>query len=130
MFTTVEQVKSLTGYDVSLEQITRAQGILESFLGKVEVEIESAYDLAVMARACAYQTAYMANDVEKVFEQVAIKQILQADGGVTLDNNRHAPWIAPLAHIAMSALTWKRSRSVRTGPMHNSTGPVPYWEVN
>lgn len=130
MFTTIEQVKSLTGYDVSLDQITRAQGILESFLGKVELEIESAYDLAIMGRATAYQSAYMANDTEKVFEQVAIKQVLQADGGVTLDTNRHAPWIAPLAHIAMSSLTWKRSRSVKTGPVFNSTGPVPYWEVN
>jgi hypothetical protein len=129
MFTTVEQVKALTDYDVTLAQIGIAQGILESYLGKVEVEIESAYDLAIMGRATAYQAAYMANGTEKMFEQAAIKSVAQADGGVVLDTNRHAPWIAPLAHIAMSALTWKRSRSVTTGPVFNTTGPVPTWEV-
>lgn len=129
MFTTVEQVKALTDYDVTLAQIGIAQGILESYLGKVEVEIESAYDLAIMGRATAYQAAYMANGTEKMFEQAAIKSVAQADGGVVLDTNRHAPWIAPLAHIAMSALTWKRSRSVTTGPVFNTTGAVANWEV-
>jgi hypothetical protein len=128
MFTTVEQVKALTGYDVTLETIAIAQGVLESFLGKVEVEIESAYDLAVMARATAYQAAYMSKDNEKVFEQVAIKSVAQADGGIVMDTNRHAPWIAPLAHIAMSALTWKRSRSVTTGPIFDRYGAVLTWE--
>lgn len=128
MFTTVEQVKSLTGYDVTLEQIAIAQGVLESFLGKTEVEIESAYDLAIMGRAASYQAAYMAHGTDKVFEQAAIKQIGQADGVVTMDTNMAAPWIAPMAFIAMRKLTFRRSRSVATGPVFDRL-PVTSWET-
>lgn len=124
MFTSEEQTLALTGYTVGLDLINQAQGILETFLGKVEAEIDNPYDLAVLARATAYQAAYMKTNSEAVYEQIAIRSIAQADGGVTLDRDRHAPWIAPLAHMALSTLSWRRSRSIKTGPVFEGSSRI------
>lgn len=127
MFTSTEQVMALTGYEVSLDLVNQAQGIIETFLGKVEQEIDNPYDLAVLGRATAYQAAYMKNNSEAVYEQIAIRSIAQADGGVVMDRDRHAPWIAPLAHMAISTLSWKRSRSVKTGPIFEGSSRMGWF---
>lgn len=129
MFTSVEQTKALTGYDVSLDLVNQAQAIIETFLGKVEAEIENPYDLAVLGRATGFQAAYMKTNSASVYEQIAVRSIAQADGGVVLDRDMHAPWIAPLAHMAMATLSWKRSRSVSTGPMFAGESRLG-WEYN
>lgn len=129
MFTSVEQTKALTGYTVTLDLVNQAQAIIESYLGKVEAEIDNAYDLAILGRATAFQAAYMVNNAASVYEQIAVRSVAQSDGGVVLDRDRHAPWIAPLAHLAMSNLSWKRSRSVTTGPTFRGSSRIG-WEFD
>ncbi len=41
MFSTVNSVREYTGYEVTLDVIKRAQGIIEIFIGKDEIEIEN-----------------------------------------------------------------------------------------
>ena len=120
MFTTVEQVKTLTGYDVTLATITMAQGIIEAFIGKTESNIDLPNDLEIIGQATAYQAAYMLHNAETVFEQIGVKQIAQTDGSTTLLYENFAPFIAPLAHLSLRGLSWKGSRSVHTGPVSNS----------
>lgn len=117
MFTSVEQTLAITGYTVTLDQVNQAQAVLEVFLGKVEAEIDSAYDLAILGRATAFQAAYMRDNAERIYEQVAVRSIAQTDGGVTMNTEMAAPFIAPMAFFAMKNLSWKRSRSVHTGPV-------------
>jgi hypothetical protein len=127
MFSSVEQTKAITGYDVTLDLVNQAQAVLEVFLGKVEVEIESAYDLAILGKATAFQAAYMKNNADKVYEQIAIRSVAQSDGGAVMNTEMWAPFIAPLAFLAMRSLSWKRSRSVKTGPVFEGSSRIG-WE--
>jgi hypothetical protein len=117
MFSSVEQTRALTGYTVSLDLVNQAQAVLEVFLGKTEAEIDSADDLAILGRATAFQAAYMLNNADRVYEQVAVRSIAQSDGGAVLNLEMWAPFIAPMAVFALKSLSWKKSRSVKTGPV-------------
>lgn len=117
MFTSVEQTLAITGYEVSLDLVNQAQAVLEVFIGKVEADIDSAYDLAILGRATAFQAAYMRDNAERIYEQVAVRSIAQTDGGVVMNTDMAAPFIAPMALFAVRNLSWKRSRSVTTGPV-------------
>lgn len=124
MLINVDEVKALTGYDVTNAEIKRAQAIIETYIGKTEIEVQRPYDLMLLARATGYQAAYMKNNADKVYEQVAVSQIAHSDGMVTVDKDMSAPFIAPLAVLAIKNLSWKGSRSVRIGPLferHDST---------
>lgn len=116
MYTTVEQVKNLTNYDVTTDEIYRAQAIVEAFTGKMESEVEVPNDRGILARATAYQAAYMSSNAETVFEQVSVSQIGQNDSLIMYKaGDDMSPWIAPLAILTLKKLSWRKSRSVRTG---------------
>lgn len=118
MFTTVEYTQRVTGRTVSLELLYRAQAVIEMYIGKVEEDIISPDDLALLQRATSFQAVYMLNNEDIVYEQMSALQVLQANMQVTFRNEDTAsPWIAPLAIMACNNLSWKRSRSVRTGPI-------------
>lgn len=128
MFTTPDEVKKWTTYEVTAEDVVRAQTVVEAYVGRVEEDIVDVNDLSVLARATAFQAAYMKNDYERVYEQVALVQIVQTDGAMTMDRNMAAPFIAPLAVLALRALSWKRSRSVKTGSLYG-VALVDGWET-
>jgi hypothetical protein len=130
MFTSVENTRALTGYDVTLDLVNQAQGIIESYLGKTEAEIESPDDLTIIGRATAYQAAYMKVNSVTVYEQIAVRSIAQADGGVVVDRDMISPWIAPLAFIALKAVSWKGSRSIKTGPINDRPSELSDWSTN
>lgn len=116
MFCTTNDVKRLTGYTVTAEIVIQAQTILEVFVGRTEDEISSAHDLALMGRATAFQAAYMSDNTDMIYEQIAAAQIGQNDSVTTFRaGDDSSPWVAPLARMACKNLTWKRSRSVHTG---------------
>lgn len=117
MFTTPEYVEAITGYDVTPEQVTIAQGLIETFVGRVEAVITDANDRAILGNAVAYQAAYMRDNPAVVFEQAAVTAMSSGDMATSFDVARNSPWFSPLAVEACRMLSWKRSRSVKTGPM-------------
>ena len=116
MFSTVNSVKEYTNLDVSLDLIKRAQAIVEIYIGRDEIDILDPADLLLLDKITAYQTAYMLDNEEIVYKQIAvITQGGQSTASVTFDARMDAPWMAPLAVLASKGLTWKRSKSFRTG---------------
>lgn len=115
MFSTVNSVKEYTGYDVSLDLIKRAQAIVEIYVGRDEIDIESPSDLLLLDKITSYQTAYMLENEDIVFKQVALTSQGQTDALINFNSKMDAPFIAPLAVLASKGLTFKRSKSFRTG---------------
>lgn len=128
MFVNVKGVQDITGREVSREDIQAAQHIIEAFVGRNETEVSGADDFALMAKAVAYQAVYMQNNYDKVFEQIAVRSTGQLDAQMTLDTAMSAPFISPLAVLTLRNLTWRRSRSVRTGPIFPAGPRVSRWE--
>lgn len=129
MFINIDGVKDVTGVDVERTDIILAQHVIEAFVGKNETEVQDADDIALLAKAVAFQAVYMLNNYDRVYQQVALVQMGQQDGQMTLDRDMAAPFIAPLAVLTLRNLTWRRSRSVKTGPMFHGRRPVR-WETN
>lgn len=127
MFTTIERVKELTGKDVSQETIIMAQNIIEAFVGRDEIEVNSANDRALLDKAVAYQSAYMHDDEAKVFEQMGATQIMQYGQMISFDAKSSSPWVAPLAVLACKRLSWSGMRSIKTGPIFRSTPSTSGW---
>ena len=115
MFSTINSVKEYTGYDVNLDLIKRAQAIVEIYVGRDEIDIESPSDLLLLDKITSYQTAYMLENEDIVFKQVALTSQGQTDALINFNLKMDAPFIAPLAVLASKGLTFKRSKSFRTG---------------
>jgi len=118
MFTTTNQVKTITGKIASLALIERAQYIVEGYVGKFETEITKTKDIEIMKRAVAYQTAYMLNNEDIVFEQMAVSTTMQNDASTTFKpGDKVSPFIAPMAVILCASLSFVKTKSVYTGKM-------------
>lgn len=115
MFSTVNSVQEYTGYDVSLDLIKRAQAIVEIYIGRDEIDILDPADLLLLDKITSYQTAYMIDNEEVVFKQIALNSAGSGDTLQNYDIKMSSPFIAPLAVLASKGLTWKRSKSFRTG---------------
>ena len=115
MFSTVNSVKEYTGYDVALDLIKRAQAIVEIYIGRDEIDIVDPADLLLLDKITSYQTAYMLENEEIVFKQIALNSSSSENSNQNYDTNMASPFIAPLAVLASKGLTWKRSKSFRTG---------------
>jgi hypothetical protein len=116
MFATTTNVKDITGKIVNNQLVTRAQYVIETYIGKLEAEVTKARDVELLRRAVSYQSAYMVDNEDIVYEQMSVSTTGQNDAYTTFRNNDKAsPWIAPLAVMACSKLSFVRSRSIHTG---------------
>lgn len=116
MFITPEQAKKLTDKELPADLLYRAQNIVETYVGKGESEIRSSKDKVLMARAVAYQAAYMKDNEHVIYEQVAVTTTSQAGEGVVFKGGDFtAPWIAPLVVIVTSHLSFRKSKRIKTG---------------
>lgn len=115
MFSTVNSVKEYTGYDVALDLIKRAQAIVEIYIGRDEIDIVDPADLLLLDKITSYQTAYMLENEEIVFKQIALTGAGSGDTVQDYDSKMSSPFISPLVVLASKGLTWKRSKSFRTG---------------
>jgi hypothetical protein len=115
MLSTVNSVREYTGYEVTLELIKRAQGVIEVYVGKDEIDVENPSDLLLLDKMVAYQTAYMLENEDLVFKQIASNSIALSGATQTFDRTAQAPYIAPLAILAAKGLSWRKAKSVRTG---------------
>jgi hypothetical protein len=115
MLSTINSVKEYTGYDVTLPLILRAQAIIEMFVGKDEIDVESPSDLLLLDKMVSYQTAYMLENEDLVYKQIATTSLSTSGSGQYFDTKMYAPFIAPLAVLASVGLSFNKSRSYRTG---------------
>ena len=116
MLSTVNSVREYTGYDVTQELINRAQALVEIYVGKDEIDIQLPSDLLLLDKMVAYQSAYMLENEDIVFKQIAAS---------TYDSKMSAPFIAPLAVIASNGLSFNKTRSYKTGRIFQR-GPLSW----
>lgn len=128
MFITPERVMRLTGYEnITLQDVAIAQGMLESYTGRMEARITDADDLELMAKATAYQCVYLKADTNHIFEQARVDSIQQDSSAVNYKpGDFDSPFIAPYALMAMKNLSWKRSHSIGFGRGKNARGRRVY----
>ena len=115
MFSTINSVLTYTNKEVSLDVIKRAQSIVEIYVGKDEIDIENPSDLLVLDKMTAYQAAYMVDNEDIVYSQIASNSVGSGDTAQNFDTTMSSPWIAPLAVMAAKGLSFKKPRSIRTG---------------
>ena len=129
MFSTINSVKEYTGYDVTLDLVKRAQGIVEIFIGKDEIEIENPSDLLLLDKMTSYQAVYMLENEDLIYKQAALTSQGQTDAIVSFDRTMLAPFMAPLAVIAAGGLSFNKSRSYKTGRVFQ-WNTIPKWRQN
>ena len=129
MFSTINSVQEYTGYEVTLDLIKRAQGIVEIFIGKDEIEIENPADLLLLDKMTSYQAVYMLENEDLIYKQAALTSQGQTDAVVSFDRTMLAPFMSPLAVIAAGGLSFNKSRSYKTGRVFQ-WNTVPKWRQN
>lgn len=129
MFVTEADVLAMTGIEPSYEVILQAQVILEAYTGRTESQVDDPNDMMMLARATAYQAAYISSNPSRVFEQVSATMLSQMGQTMTFTQDGVAPFIAPLAVLACKNLSWRRSHSIRTGPAMHEPRTEDTWET-
>lgn len=128
MYCTTRDVERITGYTVTNEVILKAQAIVEAFTGRGESDVDGVRDIGILRRATAFQAAYMKDNNDMIYEQIAAATIGQNDSITTFKSgDTTSPWLAPLAVLACKHLSWNKSKSVHTGPIRQRLAYVP-WE--
>ena len=122
MFVTTTQVKTITGKVVNAGLVERAQYVIEAYVGKLEADITNTRDIELLKRATAYQSAYMLNNEDIVFEQMAVSTTMQNDASTTFKSgDTVSPFVAPMAVMVCSKLSFMKTRSVYTGKVSQTT---------
>ena len=93
MFATTTNVKDITGKIVNNQLVTRAQYVIETYIGKLEAEVTKARDVELLRRAVSYQSAYMVDNEDIVYEQMSVSTTGQNDAYTTFRNNDKARYI-------------------------------------
>lgn len=128
MFVSTEEVLALTSYEVTPDLIARAQAIIEVFVGRTEPDVDDPRDFALLARATAFQAAYMSEHGSMVYEQINLQSLAVGGTVYTFRNgDKASPYVSPLAAMACAKLSWLRARGVRTGRLAPSTRPTSWW---
>jgi hypothetical protein len=122
MFVTTTQVKTITGKVVNAGLVERAQYVIEAYVGKLEADITNTRDEELLKRATAYQAAYMLNNEDIVFEQMAVSTTMQNDASTTFKaGDSVSPFIAPMAVMVCNKLSFMKARSIYTGKSSQTT---------
>jgi hypothetical protein len=130
MFTTTAEVKTITGKIVDAALVARAQYVIEAYVGKFEAEVTDTKDDEILKRAVAYQAAYMLNNEDIVYEQMAVSTTGQNDAYTSFKQDDSAsPFIAPMAVMICNKLSFMRSRSVYTGKSSDTVNEVEWRTV-
>ena len=115
MFTTVNSVLEYTNTTVDIALIKRAQALIEMYIGRDEIDIENPSDLMILDKMTAYQAVYMLDNESVIYKQVAVTSAGAGESAQNFDGAYSAPFMSPLAVIASRALSFNRSRSIKTG---------------
>lgn len=115
MFTTVNNVREYTNKDVTVDLIKRAQSIIEIYVGRSEIDIDRTDDLILLEKMTAYQAAYMLDNEDLIYNQIASMSVGSGDSAQNFDTKMSSPWMAPLAVLSARGLSFNRGRSIKTG---------------
>jgi hypothetical protein len=115
MFTTVNNVKEYTNADVTLDLVKRAQAVIEIFVGKDEIDVNNPSDLLVLDKMTAFQSAYMLENEDVIYKQIASNSVGSGDSAQNYNTAMSAPFIAPLSVMAARGLSFNKPRSIKTG---------------
>lgn len=127
MFATINDVKAITGKNVSSDLLERAQYALEAYIGYFEEDVTDLKDIEICKRATAYQAAYMLNNEDIVFEQMLVSTTGVNDSYTTFKNNDNfSPFISPMSLMICRKLSFMKSRSVYTGKNLSSLPQVDW----
>jgi hypothetical protein len=127
MFISKEEVEAKTGVEVDAQLLALAQTMIEAYIGKDEVQVESAEDMAILANATAFQAVYIKENPAAVMGQAALKTITDNTSTTTFLYEEMSPFMSPWAVRVCKRLSWTGSRSIHTGPMHDRVRPLG-WE--
>lgn len=126
MIINAEEVMELTGYSANMQDIKRAQAIVEVYAGRPEAMITRDDDLAWMRYAVSWQVAYMETDPKAIFEQSNVQSVSSNDTVINFGDKAYQ--VAPLAQKAVSRLSWHRSRSIATGSVYPRLDDAEGWK--
>lgn len=127
MFATTTEVKAITGKIVDPALVTRAQYVIEAYVGKFEAEVTDTKDEEILKRAVAYQAAYMLNNEDIVYEQMAVSTTGQNEAYTTFKPGDYAsPFVAPMAVMICNKLSFIRSRSIYTGKSTDTVSEIDW----
>lgn len=117
MFVTAEEVMEVTPYsEITNEMVRQAQFIIETYIAREEVEVTDPQDIRKVRRAVIYQTVYMKDNPDITFNQISVSSVSRGDGlTVFRAGDWAAPFIAPMALMSLTGLSWRRSRTVKIG---------------
>lgn len=115
MFVTIDETRKYTGQEVTNDDIFMAQALIESYVGRVEAQVDDATDKENLARATAYQAVYMQDNANTVFKQIDAASVTNFGSSITFRSDGSSPYIASAARFALRNLSWRGSRSVRVG---------------
>lgn len=127
MFTTTDEVLSLTGKTVTDSTIIMAQSLVEAYIGRTEIDVTAPRDKLMLSKAVAYQAAYMKENPDITFDQMALTSLQSPDQSVFFNRDMFSPFISPWAAMCCSKLTWRGTRSIKTGKSLGSTALSYSW---
>lgn len=110
---TPEQAEDIVRTPVSADQIAAAMPVIEIYSG-VTLEVESQLkprDLRLLKQATAFQAVWMAANIDVLTRMDA--DDVDQDGIEYSKGDVDAHILGPLAKLALSRLSWRRSRSLQ-----------------
>lgn len=122
MFITEREIQTQTGVTVTRASVNLAQMMIETYAGKVEEEIVNGVDRTLMSQAVMFQAVYMEERPLDVMTQAAVLSKTQGENSTKFNSDMFSPFLSPWSIKALSGLSWKKSRSIKTGKVHQSSG--------
>lgn len=124
---TTGNVANYTGVTVTAAQVEQAQVLVEVFADTTEDASTagniSPKNLRLLRFAVAYQAAWLDSHPD-AFQNLDLTQI-QQDGIVATMQHNNALVLAPMAKRCVDRLSWRRTRSLRIGPMASAGRGIP-----
>lgn len=132
MFTTRESIKEVTGVEVDQATLATAQMMIEAFIGRAELDVESSTDRNTLGRAVTFQAIYINGQSLDMLEQVALKASTIGATTTTFNTDMLAPLMSPWAVLTCKNLSWRGTRTVKTGRIFgkSSTSFTEWWLTN
>lgn len=124
---TTSDVATYTSVTATAAQVEQAQALIEVFADTTADASEagniSPKNLRLLRLAVAYQTAWMTQHPD-AFTNIDVSQV-QQDGVVATMQHNNALVLAPMAKRCIDRLSWRRTRSLRIGPMASAGTGIP-----